>query len=292
METSIRLSEITMSYRAEGEGELLVLLHGWPQTSYCWRKVIGPLADHFRVVAPDLRGYGHTDKPTSGYTKRRMAQDVRELVDALGHDRVRLVGHDRGARVAHRFALDHPEVVAGLTVLDVAPTLHMYEAGSMATAAGYWHWLFHQRPDLPELLVGANVEAYLRYLIRDWSFQHAAMSDGIDHYVTAYSQPGALRGGFDDYRATPEDLEHDRADQDAGHLLDVPVQVLWGADGLAAGTATLDAWRRFAPHLTGGPIAECGHFIAEEQPEELVRRLLEHHLGEAGPPDPSDAKAR
>ena len=239
------------------------------------------LAQHFRVVAPDLRGYGHSDKPVGDYTKRRMAADVRELVDVLGYDRVQIVGHDRGGRVAHRFALDHADVLTHLTVLDITPTLGMVRNATYEVAAGYWHWLFHQRPDLPELLAGANVDGYLRYLIDDWTFQHAAMADGIPHYVEAFSRPGALRAGFDDYRATPQDVELDQADQDAGHRVELPVQVLWGDAGLAAGAGALDAWRDFAPAAFGRAVAECGHFIAEEQPEQLVEAILAHHPANA-----------
>jgi haloacetate dehalogenase len=288
METSIKLSGITLSYRSAGEGPLVVLLHGWPQTSYCWHKIMAPLAEHYRVVAPDLRGYGRSEKPVGDYTKRRMAQDVRELIERLGYDEVRLVGHDRGARVAHRFALDHPELVTHLTVLDIAPTLHMFENGSMAVAQGYWHWLFHQKPDLPELLVGADIEGYLRFLFDAWTFQQAALADAIPYYVDAFRQPGALRAGFDDYRATPVDLEHDRADQEAGRVVQTPVQVLWGDSGLGAKAVSLEAWRRFAPECFGGPIRDCGHFIAEEQPEALTELLLDYL---ASPPGPRAADA-
>ncbi|MFD1718036.1 alpha/beta fold hydrolase [Georgenia deserti] len=276
METTARLSEITMNYRDEGTGPLVLLLHGWPQTSFCWRHVVPALAEHYRVVAPDLRGYGRSDRPSGGYTKRRMAQDLRELADHLGADRVRVVGHDRGARVGHRFALDHPGLVTRLTVLDVAPTLHMFEAGTTATAKNYWHWLFHEQPDLPELLVGAAIEPYLRHFFHAWAFQRARIADGLAHYVEAFTQPGALRAGFDDYRATPDDLADDRADRDAGRTVQIPVQVLWGDRGLAAGTASLEAWRPFAPRAFGGPIAECGHFIPEEQPGALTAALLEY----------------
>lgn len=189
MQTSIALSEITMNYRSAGAGPLMVLLHGWPQTSLCWRHVMPTLAEHFHVVAPDLRGYGRTDKPVGDYSKRRMAQDIRELVDALGYDELRLVGHDRGARVAHRFALDHSDVLSHVTLLDIMPTVHAFRRGTPETAAGQWHWLFHQRADLPELLVGSNIEAYLRYFFTDWTFQRAKVEEEIPSYVAAFSEP-------------------------------------------------------------------------------------------------------
>jgi haloacetate dehalogenase len=278
MQTSIALSEITMNYRSAGEGPLMVLLHGWPQTSLCWRHVMPALAEHFHVVAPDLRGYGRTDKPVGDYSKRRMAQDIRELVDALGYDELRLVGHDRGARVAHRFALDHGDVLSHLTLLDIKPTLHAFRRGTAETAAGHWHWLFHQRADLPELLVGSDIEAYLRYFFVDWAFQRARVEEEISSYVAAFSEPGALRSGFDDYRATSVDLEHDQRDYDRGRRVELPVQILWGDRGQAAGDV-LEAWEPFAPRRAGQAVSECGHFIPEEQPTELTELLLAHHLG-------------
>lgn len=144
MRYTARLSKIKMSYVDTGsDQQLLVLLHGWPQTAQCWERIIPALAKDYRVVAPDLRGYGLSDKPQRGYEKKSMAQDVRELIDALGFAQARIVGHDRGARVGHRFALDYPESITHLTVLDVAPTLHTFRGSSPAVAQKYWHWLFH-----------------------------------------------------------------------------------------------------------------------------------------------------
>lgn len=276
-EYSIALPDLTMHLRRTGDGPLLVLLHGWPQTSYCWRHVMPALGEHFDVVAPDLRGYGLTDKPRGDYTKRRMAQDIRELIAALGHDSAGIVGHDRGARVAHRFALDHPGATRALTLLDIAPTLHMMRNATPGVAAGYWHWLFHMRADLPERLAGQDVEGYLRYFFDDWTFQRAALEDGIPHYVSAFEQPGALRAGFDDYRATAQDIALDQQDQDADHVIEGPVQILWGESGLSSTTDGLRPWGTFAPQAFGEGLPECGHFIAEEQPEVLVRHLLAHH---------------
>src|SRR2546430_7278964 len=140
------LDGLRMHYLTDGAGPLLVLLHGWPQTSHCWRHVIGPLARDHTVVAPDLRGYGRTDKPRTGYDKRTMAADIHALVRSLGYDTVTLVGHDRGARVAHRYALDHPETVARLVVMDIIPTREMWRRFDMTSgiARGTWHWTFHR----------------------------------------------------------------------------------------------------------------------------------------------------
>ena len=216
-----QVNGIRLHYVLEGQGPLVVLLHGWPQTWYCWRKVIAPLADGHTVLVPDLRGYGQSDKPPAGYDKRTMAEDVRALAGHLGHSRIALLaGHDRGARVAHRYALDHPGEVERLAVLDVVPTREMFARADATVARGYWHWLFHLQPDLPELLVGPNIEAYLRWFFERWTANRPAVEEAVPEYVRAFSAPGALRAGFDDYRATfPDDLDADEASAAAGQRL-------------------------------------------------------------------------
>jgi haloacetate dehalogenase len=254
----------------------VVLLHGWPQTWYCWRKLIAPLAGGHTVVAPDLRGYGLSDKPPAGYDKRTMATDVRALARHLGHERVALLaGHDRGARVAHRWALDHPGEVERLAVLDVVPTREMFRRADASVARGYWHWLFHLQPDLPELLVGGNVEGYLGWFFERWTANRPAVEEAVPEYVRAFSAPGALRAGFDDYRATfPDDLDADEASAAAGQRLPMPLLVLWGAAGLPSRLPVLDIWRAYADDVRGQAIADCGHFLPEERPEEVTEHLL------------------
>jgi haloacetate dehalogenase len=267
---------LRMHYRVAGEGPLVVLLHGWPQTGDCWRLVLpGLVAAGYTVLAPDLRGYGLTDKATSGYDKRAMARDVRGLVATLGFDHVRLVGHDRGARVAHRYALDYPDEVTHLAVLDIVPTLAMFRGGDIGAARGYWHWLFHLQPDLPELLVGGAVDEYLRFFFERWTVQRHRLADAVDGYVEAFRQPGALRAGFDDYRATDQDLIDDAVDADAGRTVDAPVLALWGAQGLPAQLPVVDIWKQFAADVRGEAVADCGHFLPEEQPERVTELLLE-----------------
>ena len=221
MESTAQVNGVRLHYVVEGDGPLVVLLHGWPQTWYCWRKVVGALAAGHTVLAPDLRGYGLSDKPPSGYDKRTMAADVRALAGHLGHRRIALLaGHDRGARVAHRLALDHPEEVERLAVLDVVPTREMFTRPDAGVARGYWHWLFHLQPDLPELLVGPNIEAYLRWFFERWTANRPAVEEAVPVYVRAFSAPAALRAGFDDYRATfPDDMEADEASAVAGQCI-------------------------------------------------------------------------
>lgn len=265
---------LRMHYQHAGDGPLLVLLHGWPQTSHCWRLVLPELARTHTVLAPDLRGYGRTDKPLTGYDKRTMASDVSALVHALGFDSAAVVGHDRGARVAHRWALDCPEEVERLAVLDIIPTREMWLQDA-ARAAGYWHWLFHLQPDLPELVAGRDVGAYLGYFFEHWTYnRHGLPADAVAEYVRAFSVPGALRAGFSDYRASfPDDAQHDDADYAAGRRLEMPVLALWGEAGLASKADVLETWKRYASNVSGRAIEECGHFIAEENPVALLREL-------------------
>lgn len=265
---------VRLHYTRAGSGPALVLLHGWPQTSLCWRPVLGELAATHTVIAPDLRGYGLSDKPATGYDKRRMAADIAELVRHLGFERTAVVGHDRGARVAHRWALDRPDQVERLAVLDVVPTREMFRRLDASVASGYWHWLFHLQPDLPELLVGNNVRAYLEFFFERWTYnRHGLSPDAVDAYVRAFSRPGALRAGFDDYRAHERDLALDDEDAAAGRRLTMPVLALWGSAGLPARLPSLEIWRQYADDVTAAEIPECGHFIPEERPGALVAHL-------------------
>lgn len=274
---------IRMHYEVAGDGPLLVLLHGWPQTSYCWRALVPSLARHFTVVTPDLRGYGLSDKPADGYDKRTMAADVRGLVEHLGHDRVRLVGHDRGARVGHRFGLDHADVLDRLAVLDVMPTRAMIRGLDSSRTNSFWHWFFHAQPDLPELLVGPQIRAYLTYFFERWAYRRDAFDAAtVDVYVEAFSRPGALRAGFDDYRATPADVALDDEDAAAGRVVTAPVLALWGGDGglLDRDSPVVETWSEYATQVAGWTIDACGHFLPEEQPDAVLERLLPF-LGEA-----------
>ncbi len=270
---------VRLHYTIQGDGPLLVLLHGWPQTSHCWRAVIGELATRHTVLTPDLRGYGLSDKPVSGYGKRRMAADMAGLVTQLGFESAAVVGHDRGGRVAHRWALDRPAQVSRLAVLDILPTREMFRRLDASVAGGYWHWLFHMQPDLPERLVGHDVRGYLEFFFERWTYERAGLEpEAVDAYVRAFSRPGALRAGFDDYRAQEEDLALDEEDYLAGRRLSMPVLALWGAAGLPARLPMLDIWRDYAHDVTGAEIPGCGHFIAEERPESLLA-LLRDFLG-------------
>ncbi|WP_207400524.1 alpha/beta fold hydrolase [Actinomadura roseirufa] len=267
---------IRMHYtRAGTDGPLLVLLHGWPQTGYMWRHLIEPLAEKYVVVAPDLRGYGHSDKPLSGYDKRTMAEDVSALMRHLGHENASVIGHDRGGRVAHRWGLDRPDEVEQVVILDIIPTREVLERLDRDYAARQWHWMFHLQGDLPELLAGSNIGAYLGYFFEKWTFNRSVFDpETVARYVAAFSAPGALRASFDDYRESwGTDAEHDNADHEAGRKLTMPLQVLWGATGSSAALPTVDIWSQYAENVIGAPIPECGHFLPEERPDEVLAEL-------------------
>jgi len=265
-----------------GQGPALLLLHGHPQTHVIWHKVAGELARHFTVVATDLRGYGDSDKPAglpdhANYSKRVMAQDQVEAMRALGFDRFRVLAHDRGARVAHRMALDHPGAVARLVTLDIAPTLAMYEQTSEAFARAYWHWFFLIRPaPFPETLIEADPALYLRQTMGARSAGLAPFTEAaLAEYLRCLKLPGAAHGLCEDYRASAGiDLEHDGADLAAGRLVECEMLALWGEQGAVGQCfAPLEAWRKVARHVQGRPLP-CGHYIAEEAPQRLLDEAL------------------
>ncbi|VTU14832.1 Fluoroacetate dehalogenase [Variovorax sp. SRS16] len=264
-----------------GSGPPLLLLHGHPQTRAIWHRVAPVLALHHTVVAADLRGYGDSSKPAGApdhgnYAKRVMAQDQVTLMQRLGFDRFDLLAHDRGARVAHRLAMDHPDAVARLVLLDIAPTLAMYEQTTEAFARAYWHWFFLIQPaPLPERLIAADPAAYIRDVMGRRSAGLAPFDPrALAEYQRCIALPGAAHGLCEDYRAAAGvDLEHDRADRDAGRQLQPPLLVLWGREGVVHRCfQPLDEWRRVARDVEGEALP-CGHYIAEEAPDALLAKV-------------------
>jgi len=254
----------------------MVLLHGYPQTGHMWRKVMPALAERFTVVAPDLRGYGDSDRPIGGYDKRTMAADIADVIRALAIEPVVLVGHDRGARVAHRFALDHPSLLTRLVVLDIAPTYDVFARTDQVSARARWHWYFHQLPDLPEALTAGREEIYLRYMYRTSAYNPAAIEEeAVEEYVRCFRQPGAMRAGFEDYRAGATiDLEHDGADRD--RKVAAPTLVLWGEAGGRRPQVPdmLGVWKERCERVEGHPVPGSGHFIPEEKPAAVIDAIL------------------
>ncbi|SAL20219.1 hydrolase [Caballeronia sordidicola] len=273
----IRIKAIT-----GGAGPALLLLHGHPQTHAIWHKVAPALAQHFTLVAADLRGYGESGKPQglpdhSNYSKRRMARDQVDLMRALGHDSFAVLGHDRGGRVAVRMALDHPGVVTKLVTLDVAPTLAMYEKTSFEFARAYWHWFFLVRPaPFPETLINADADLYLKQTIGARSAGLKPFApEAYAHYLRCLRSPGTAHGICEDYRASVTiDLEHDRETLANGEKNACEFLALWGAEGVIEKCFDpIAEWRQYSRNVTGHALP-CGHYIPEEAPEALIECVL------------------
>jgi haloacetate dehalogenase len=271
---------VELNCRVGGQGPALLLLHGHPQTHVMWHKVAPRLAERFTLVVADLRGYGDSAKPDAGteaYSKRTLARDNVELMRLLGHERFAVLAHDRGARVAHRLALDHPAVVERLMLLDIAPTLAMYRQTDEAFARAYWHWFFLIRPaSLPERLIEADPEGYLKGVMGTRSAGLAPFPpEVLAEYLRCLSLPGTARGICEDYRASAGiDLEHDQADLDAGRRLELPLRVLWGTEGTVGRCFDpLAEWRQVATQVSGRALPG-GHYLAEEVPDLVLEEAL------------------
>ncbi len=287
----IAANGITLNARVSDERSKppLLLLHGHPQTHLIWHRVASKLAEHFTLVAVDLRGYGASDKPASDasvnhapYSKRVMAQDRVSVMQTLGFGRFKVLAHDRGARVTHRMLVDHPTVVERATLLDISPTLAMYEQTNMEFARAYFHWFFLiQREPLPETMIEANPEFFIEKMMGN---RHAGLAafapEALAEYRRCIHLPGIAHAICEDYRAAATiDLEHDRADRDVGRKVMQPLQVLWGENGIIEKCfKPLEDWSRVAVNVRGGSVP-CGHYIPEEAPEALLAAALPFLLG-------------
>jgi pimeloyl-ACP methyl ester carboxylesterase len=263
---------LRVHYLKAGSGPLVVLLHGFPMHSYCWRRLMPLLAPYCTVVAIDQRGMGLTDRPKTGYDKRNLALDVRKFVQKIGFSKIAmLVGHDRGARIGHRFALDHSDVLERFVVLDVVPTREVFRSGDVMRL---WHWTFHLQSDLAPILLKGNLEAYLRYFFR-YAFNRGAMEEGVPEYVKAMERPGTLRAISEDYRASfEEDLKLDNADYDAGRRMTTPTLILYGENGPNVQFDMNEIWPRYATNVRVDSVPRCGYYMPEEAPQALAGRLL------------------
>lgn len=267
-----------LNCRVGGSGLALLLLHGHPQSHVMWHRVAPQLAERFSVVALDLRGYGDSSRVPPGegsveYSKRVMANDVLQVMAQLGHERFAVCAHDRGARVAHRLAADHPGAVTRMMLLDIAPTAAMYERTSRDFAVAYWHWFFLVQPaPLPERLIEADPVAYLRDVMgRRHAGLQAFAPEVLAEYERCIAIPGTASSLCADYRASIGiDLVHDHEDIVAGRRLAMPLRVLWGEHGVVGRCFdVLGLWQERAERVSGAPLP-CGHYIAEEAPQSLL----------------------
>jgi pimeloyl-ACP methyl ester carboxylesterase len=272
---TVKVNGIRMHYVEAGEGAPVFMLHGYPETWFAWRKQIPVLAKKYRLIVPDLRGYGGTDKPQTGYDKRNMAKDIYDLMKYLGYGKIAIVSHDRGSRVATRFAKDYRSSIDRLVTMDNIPTRTVLSSINSAMMKGYWFFYFQQILDLPEALVSGREGIYISHFLRTWSYNPEMLSDEeLAVYIREYSQPGAMKGAFNDYRAGPEDWAQDQVDMD--QLIDCPTLTLWGADFDFVGKMfdVLEVWKSMAKNIRGIAIPNCGHLPAEEQPEIVNKELI------------------
>ncbi|MBS0393243.1 MAG: alpha/beta hydrolase [Proteobacteria bacterium] len=277
----IATSGAVINVATRGEGPPLLLLHGFPENHRMWAQIAPSLAQEFSVICADLRGYGDSSKPEgapdhSNYSKRAMATDMVEVMAELGHREFLLAGHDRGGRVAYRLALDHPQRVRRLALLDIVSTKAVYEQVSMALATAYYHWYFLIQPrPLPERLIGSDPEFWLRSIFGKLGTDPGVIGDpALKEYLRTFATPEGIHAACEDYRAGASvDLANDRADVAAGRKIACPTLLLWGARGVVGALfQPLETWRDLVVQPTGEAI-DCGHFIPEEKPDDTLRSL-------------------
>ena len=281
----IDVGDVSINTLIAGSGkESILLLHGHPESHLIWRDIAPILAKTYTVVVTDLRGYGDSSKPKgledhSNYSKRVMALDQVKVMEKLGLDKYHVVGHDRGARVAHRLMLDHEQKVRTCTMMDILPTYDMYEQTNKEFATKYWHWFFYIQPKgFPEKLLGQDPEYFIRHnLLKKVGPNTTNMfsEDVIQEYIRHYSDPACIHAICEDYRASATiDLEHDEVDR--ARTITTPLLVLWGKDGVVGNIWNiLEGWKKFASDVSGFGLEDCGHFVPEEKPEVVLSALLD-----------------
>ncbi|MBC7512809.1 MAG: alpha/beta hydrolase [Herminiimonas sp.] len=278
----IDVNGVTINLRHGGNGPPLLLLHGYPQTHVIWHQIADRLAQHFTLVMPDLRGYGDSSRPEGdtdhgNYSKRVMAQDMADVMRALGHAQYLVCGHDRGARVAHRLALDHPAAVKKMMLLDISPTATMYGGTDQAFATAYFHWfmLIQPRP-VAETLVGNSAPFLLKTFLGGWGAagHHFIDAAAMAEYERCFCRPDAIHAACEDYRAAASiDLEHDAAD--AHKRIACPLHLIWGKNGIVGRMFDPMAdWRAKCAAKVTGTAFDCGHFIPEQKPDALLAEML------------------
>lgn len=277
---TVDTDKVSIRVRTGGDGPPLLLLHGNPQTHVMWHAVAPVLAKHFTVIATDLTGYGMSSKPASSddhapYSKRAMANDQIAVMRHLGHSQFMVAGHDRGGRVAYRMALDHPHVVQKLAVLDIIPTYEAFERGGKDFGLGYYHWFFLAQPEpLPETLINKDPDWFWHWHT-DRGQRSFFAPEAVEDYLACFQNPETIRAICEDYRAGATiDCIVDAQDKEAGRRIACPVLALWGKRArLETWYETLEVWREWADDVRGGPL-DCGHYLAEELPEETAEALI------------------
>lgn len=281
---TVQVTDGKIHMRTAGSGPPLLLLHGNPQTHAMWHAVAPNLAESFSVYCPDLRGYGQSFKPPpsddhASYSKKQMAVDMAELMSHFGHERFYIASHDRGARVAHRLAIDFPARVSKLAVLDIIPTIEHFERTDMQFAMGYYHWFWLAQPHpKPESIINEAPDTWFRAHTsrepkKDDFFHPSALAD----YLDAVRTPEMITGMCEDYRAAASiDLLHDRESRESNQIMQCPLLVLWGEKGkIGKWYEPLEIWRNYcADKVTGGPVSS-GHYLAEEAPQEVLQSLMD-----------------
>ena len=267
------LDGVTLHYRRAGQGTPVVLLHGIPQTSHEWRYVMPRLAEAYTVIAPDLRGLGDSTRPAGAYDKKTLGADIAALViDHLGFKRFHIVGHDWGGPVAFAVAAGHPEAVRTLTILDVVIP---GDGGDFSQGGRRWHHAFFRTLDLPEQLCFGREEMVINWLFENYGYRANCISDEDKaEFLRTYKKPGAFRALLEIYRALPQDAEDNRNILSRNGKLKMPVLALGGDKSFGRGTECIESLRRVAENVRGGLVKDCGHWIAEEQPDFLVEQLL------------------
>jgi haloacetate dehalogenase len=280
----VNLEDVSINTFVGGEGEeAILLLHGHPENYLIWRDIAPSLAQKYRVVVTDLRGYGDSSKPKgledhSNYSKRVMANDQVAVMEKLGIKKFHLVGHDRGARVAHRLILDYPEKVLTCTLMDILPTYDMYEQTNCEFATKYWHWFFYiQKYPFPERALSVDPAFFIRFNLLNKVGPEAKErfpEEVLLDYTRCYSDPACVHGICEDYRASASiDLKHDKIDRN--RRIQVPLLILWGANGVVGKLwDVLEGWKKFADDVSGFGVPNCGHFVPEEKPEVCIEAMM------------------